>query len=101
MKRHLILIRHAKSDWSQHVRDHKRPLKKKGRRDSQRVGVWLEQQGFHPDLIISSPAIRAKATALKILRTMECSYDLLKTEKSLYRTSKNEYLKQIKQTSTI
>lgn len=99
MSRYLILIRHAKSDWSQHIRDFKRPLKKRGRRDAERVGVWLAQQKLIPDLVIASPAERTKSTALKILRTMTLSPDLMATNKSLYLSSQRKYFKNIKQTS--
>lgn len=97
MSKYLILIRHAKSDWSQRVRDYKRPLKKKGRRDSQRIAVWLAQQKLIPERIIASSADRCKSTALKLLQTMELNSELLKSSKNLYLSSKSDYIKKIKQ----
>ena len=41
MARELLLLRHGKSDWSEQVEDFKRPLKDRGKRGAQRIGVWL------------------------------------------------------------
>lgn len=59
----LLLLRHAKSDWDdQELRDFDRPLAARGRRDAPRVGRALKGRGLTPDLIVSSPAARAKET---------------------------------------
>jgi len=50
-KRQLILLRHAKSDWPD-VPDRKRPLAKRGRRDAPRIGRWLHEHGYRPDVVI-------------------------------------------------
>ncbi len=63
MTRELLLLRHGKSDWSVDVDDFQRPLKKRGKRGAQVIGEWLLKHQYIPDLIISSPAVRAKATA--------------------------------------
>ena len=62
-KRELILMRHGKSDWSKPLSDYKRPIKKRGYREAESIGRWLKEQGLLPDLIISSPAVRARETA--------------------------------------
>ncbi|MBI1732568.1 MAG: histidine phosphatase family protein [Gammaproteobacteria bacterium] len=60
----LILMRHAKSDWPDEVRrDADRPLARRGERDAPRMGRWLRKNGLIPDKLISSPALRARATA--------------------------------------
>lgn len=59
----LILCRHAKSDWPAHVQDMDRPLKERGIKDAKRLGKWLREHDFMPDLIVSSPAQRALSTA--------------------------------------
>ncbi len=60
----LIIMRHAKSSWDQtNLADHDRPLKKRGERDAPRMGELLLDEDFTPDLIISSSAKRALATA--------------------------------------
>jgi phosphohistidine phosphatase len=59
--RRLVLFRHAKSDWPD-VADHDRPLAARGRRDAPRVGRWLGESGFLPDLVVCSTALRARET---------------------------------------
>jgi len=63
MAKHLILIRHAKSDWSFDLPDFERPLNKRGMRDAPIIAKRLVAQKLHPQLIISSPANRALTTA--------------------------------------
>jgi phosphohistidine phosphatase len=59
--RRLILLRHAKSDWPD-VPDAERPLAKRGRRDAPRIGRWLHHQGYQPDVVICSTALRTRQT---------------------------------------
>jgi phosphohistidine phosphatase len=59
--RRLILLRHAKSDWPD-VPDRDRPLAKRGRRDAPRVGRWLHEHGYQPDVAVVSAARRARQT---------------------------------------
>src|SRR5262245_55388988 len=60
----LLVLRHAKSSWSDPARDdHERPLNKRGRRDGPRMGELVRQYGLIPDTVISSDAMRARLTA--------------------------------------
>jgi phosphohistidine phosphatase len=59
--RRLILLRHAKSDWPD-VPDRDRPLAKRGRRDAPRMGRWLHEHGYKPDVVVVSDARRARQT---------------------------------------
>ena len=62
-KTRLILLRHAKSDWhSGVVDDFDRPLAARGYRDAPRIGEWLQTGGILPDVILCSPARRARQT---------------------------------------
>lgn len=64
MTRRLILLRHAKSDWSDPaLLDFDRPLNKRGQNNAPRMGRLLQTKGIRPDLIISSDANRALTTA--------------------------------------
>jgi phosphohistidine phosphatase len=56
-----MLLRHAKSEWPD-VPDHERPLAKRGRRDAPRVGRWLRDHGYLPDVVVCSSARRARET---------------------------------------
>jgi len=68
----LILIRHAKSSWKRpELPDRERPLNKRGNRDAPEMGRRLARKKVRPDLVITSPARRARATARKITRELE------------------------------
>ena len=59
--RQLILLRHAKSDWPD-VPDRERPLAKRGRRDAPRIGRWLHEHSYQPDVVVVSAARRTRQT---------------------------------------
>ena len=62
-RRHtLVVIRHAKSDWSHALPDHERPLAERGRRDAPAIGTWLAGTVGAIDLVVCSPARRARQT---------------------------------------
>ena len=60
--RRLMLLRHAKSDRPAGVDDHERPLARRGRQDSTRMGRYMAAQSLRPDLAIVSTARRARET---------------------------------------
>ena len=63
----LLILRHAKSSWKYPgLADINRPLNKRGKRDAPRMGVLLREQDLVPDIILSSPAVRARKTALAV-----------------------------------
>jgi len=68
----LHLLRHAHAgdafDWAGD--DALRPLTKKGRRQCERLGRFLEQHGIRPDVIVSSPKVRALQTAEIVAATL-------------------------------
>lgn len=57
----LVLIRHAKSDWSTNLPDSKRPLAPRGRRQAPESGAWLAAN-IAIDGAVVSPAQRARST---------------------------------------
>ncbi len=60
----LLVLRHAKSSWDDAFTDDwERPLTDRGVRDAERVGHLLRRLSLLPDLIITSDAVRAHATA--------------------------------------
>lgn len=60
----LLLLRHAKSSWSNPgLADIDRPLNKRGKRDAPRMGALLREQDLIPDIILCSPTVRARKTA--------------------------------------
>jgi len=64
--RELILLRHGKSDWKNDCLDVERPLSDKGKKAITKVQQWLVENHLQPDLILSSPATRAKQTLKRI-----------------------------------
>lgn len=62
MKR-LILMRHAKSDWSEPaLSDHARHLNARGRQSAEALGDWLRRETLQPDHVLCSDAARTRET---------------------------------------
>ncbi|NOQ35299.1 MAG: NUDIX domain-containing protein, partial [Methylococcaceae bacterium] len=80
----LLLLRHGKSDWDVNTDDFDRPLKDRGKRGAQRLGVWMQQQGLIPDFILSSPAERALTTAEKLCKSMGLATRDIYTDSRIY-----------------
>lgn len=60
--RSLVLIRHAKSDWSGQHLDVDRPLASRGLRQAPEAGGWLAGSGLVVAAAVVSPARRARST---------------------------------------
>lgn len=59
----LILMRHAKSDWSEEgLEDFDRGLNPRGVRSAKALGDWLRAEGYLPDEVLCSSATRARLT---------------------------------------
>ena len=73
MKR-LFLLRHAKSSWDDpRLADFDRPLNERGRRAAPVVGRFMREQNVQPDLVLCSPAERARQTAALIAEAASLS----------------------------
>lgn len=63
MPRRLILMRHAKSDWTdEDATDHARVLNARGRAACDAIGAWLAARGHVPDEVLCSDAARTRET---------------------------------------
>jgi len=83
MKR-VFVIRHGKSSWENPSwKDIERPLLKKGVKRTKRVAKFLKSVGIKPDLILTSPAKRARLTA-GILRDVLGEDIPVRTEDVIY-----------------
>jgi phosphohistidine phosphatase len=92
-ERELLVLRHGKSDWNSDAkRDFDRPLAKRGRKDADRMGAWLRKRGLRPDLVVSSPAKRAKQTTLRILEALELDEAVVKWEPRVYEAGRKSLL---------
>ena len=88
----VILFRHGKSDWDAvYNTDHNRPLAKRGIKAAKRMGKYLADLDQMPDLVISSPAVRAKTTVQLAMETGEWSSEF-KLDRSIYGGSSGTLL---------
>lgn len=68
----LILIRHAKSSWSDpFADDHARVLNKRGQASAKAIGRWMVEEGYLPDTVLCSDAARTQETADLILASLD------------------------------
>jgi phosphohistidine phosphatase len=93
MPRDLLILRHAKSDWSTSAtRDFERPLAKRGRNDAPRMGEWLAREGLVPGAIVSSPAERARETTLLVCKSVGFKLKKVFWEDAVYAANLSELL---------
>ncbi len=89
----LYIIRHAKSSWSDEtLEDFERPLSKRGKANAPMMGERLKEKDVMPDIIISSPAKRAKSTAEMIAKEVGYKKKVLFDE-NIYEASVDELRK--------
>ncbi len=89
MKRTLVLIRHAKSDWGNPtLRDYDRPLNERGLRDAPELGRRLrEDLRLAPAKVLSSTARRAAETTHGVLQSLGLSKMAVQWEDKMYHAS--------------
>jgi phosphohistidine phosphatase len=61
-ERTLVILRHAKAERPAESADVDRPLTERGHADAGAAGAWLAAHGYHPDLVLCSPARRTRQT---------------------------------------
>ena len=84
----LYLVRHAKSSWKfPELDDFDRPLNRRGKRDAPEMGRRLQKQGIRPDLIVSSPAKRARKIAQAIAKAVGYSASAIAFHPEVYEAS--------------
>jgi phosphohistidine phosphatase len=89
----LLLLRHAKSSWDNpSQRDFDRPLADRGKRDAPRMGRALKERGPEPDLIVSSPAVRARQTVEAAINAAGFAAPL-QFDESIYEASLGELMR--------
>ena len=94
----LYLVRHAKSSWDDpSLSDFDRPLNKRGKRDAPFMGSLLKKMGIKPDLIITSPAVRALMTAKHFVKALGIQKKLIHQEEILYAAETEDILKVIRE----
>lgn len=70
----LYLLRHAKSSWDQpNIPDFDRPLGPRGRAAAPQMGRYMKNAGYVPELVLCSPAMRARQTMDLVLPELDAS----------------------------
>jgi phosphohistidine phosphatase len=81
----LTLLRHAKSCWSDtSLNDFERPLNKRGKRDAPFIAKKLVEQDFSPQVILASPAKRARITTTFVAQELNFPLQKITWDKSIY-----------------
>ncbi len=83
----LFVLRHAKSSWENpDWSDFERPLNSHGLDAARFIGGLIYERNFNPQIIISSPAKRAKQTAVLVKELAEISRPIT-FEERIYEAS--------------
>jgi phosphohistidine phosphatase len=92
----LFLIRHAKSIWDDPaLPDEERPLNDRGKRDTPKMAERLAKRDVKPDLILSSPAMRALMTAEIIAKKLDYKRKDIVVDDRLYAVGADDLLEVI------
>lgn len=93
----LLLLRHAKSSWKVADQpDFERPLNGRGEKSAPLMGRHLRGQKIEPDLILCSPAERARQTAALFVKAAGLSSELRYDER-IYEASALQLLEVVAQ----
>lgn len=96
MTKILLILRHAKSSWTDlTLADIDRPLNKRGMKAAPRMGRLLLNEGLAPDLIISSTAQRCRETVELLTPACDFSGEIV-WDPALYGGGFQAYLEAIR-----
>lgn len=92
----LILMRHAKSDWSADVpSDHERVLNPRGREACDAIGPWLADRGYETDQTLCSDAARTRETWARVSQHLNGAHEA-KILPQLYLASASTLLEEVR-----
>ncbi len=92
----IYFIRHAKSSWKDEtIDDFERPLNSRGKRDVAFMGKRLKMFEVKPDIIYTSPAVRAQKTTKELVKEMDYDKKKIKTIDTLFESSYEHYMELI------
>lgn len=81
----IYLVRHAKSSWDDpRLLDIERPLNNTGQKVAREMSELLSRIASKPDLLVSSPAVRAFSTAQFFAKAFDIPENEIKVEDSIY-----------------
>ncbi|SEF77892.1 phosphohistidine phosphatase SixA [Nitrosomonas ureae] len=99
-KHQLIIMRHAKSDWSEDNKpDFDRPLTSRGIKAAKQMGKWLKHGQYPIDRIICSPALRAKQTCHLVVNALNMPENIVNFEPGIYGASCSDLIAMVEQYS--
>jgi phosphohistidine phosphatase len=74
----IIIMRHAKSDWeNSSLSDIERPLNSRGKKEAPLMGKELIKRKLIPEIMISSPAVRAQETARTVAENFDFGSEII------------------------
>jgi phosphohistidine phosphatase len=83
----LLVLRHAKSSWENpDLADFERPLNSRGLDSARFIGALIYERNLQPQVIVSSPAKRAKQTAVLVKELAEIPKPIIFDER-IYEAS--------------
>lgn len=94
MNKRLLIVRHAKSDWDEpEMKDFDRPLNNRGTKNAPEMAIRLLRKKLIPDLLVSSPALRAITTTKYFADTFGIPHSDILQVKEIYEASAATLLK--------
>lgn len=93
----LFLVRHAKSSWDDSgLADRARPLNKRGTRDAAAMARRVAHRPNRPELIVTSPALRAHRTAEAMAAALGIEAESLVVDARIYDAAATDVLEVIR-----
>ncbi len=97
--RTLLLLRHAKSSWDDPtLEDFDGPLAPRGRKAAPLMACYLKKMGLRPDLVLCSPAARARQTWSLVSQSLDSKIEV-KDMRGLYLAAPSRLLEAIRRAS--
>lgn len=94
IKKNIYLLRHAKSDHSNGMDDHERPLNARGRKDALNMGKHMASTLTLPDMVLCSTSVRTQET-WKCISQSFSQAPAVQCVKGLYLATPGEMIKEI------
>ena len=93
----LFLLRHAKSSWKDEtLPDFERPLNRRGKRAAETIGRYFKTSAIVPELILCSPAERARETLNLVLKASKWATEV-RYDQRIYEASAQRLVEVVSQ----
>jgi phosphohistidine phosphatase len=87
----ILLLRHAKSAWSNpSLDDYERPLNRRGERSAEVMADYIARHASRPDLILCSTAVRTRLTLAPLMQRLAAPVPPIALERGLYLASESD-----------